>query len=411
MADGISESTLQESKANIEILNIWGNEPVQLAVTGKSGLGKSSFINAFRNLKPGDPGFATRNTTKHATVYKYPGNPKITLHDLPGFGSTKWPINKYGDNMELHKYDYVLIFFGNIEDNDIKIAKKLKEMKKPFCFVRSKIDIDFENPKNEGKPKAEAIKKIMSKSSDILGQKGLKEARIFALSIRNGMSGHFDELVLCIQHNLSKSKSNAVNMSMGGVLSIELIDNKYEILKERIWKVSLETAGLATVPVPGLSVLLNSALICNELWLYHKTFGFEQQTVKEISKDDCISQNLASSSIVKIDAAKEAIQQFISIQLETRGTLKAAQSVVGPFVPIIGPVVSGLTTYGATYILLNRVLDGCRDDAKLVYYHLRNSDFHVRFSILIKNRIGIVIDSAFTSSVVDRGLVPNFVKA
>jgi hypothetical protein len=59
---------------------------------------------------------------------------------------------------------YVLIFFGNIEDNDIKIAKKLKEMKKPFCFVRSKIDIDFENPKNEGKPKAEAIKKIMSKS-------------------------------------------------------------------------------------------------------------------------------------------------------------------------------------------------------------------------------------------------------
>jgi hypothetical protein len=62
-------------------------------------------------------------------------------------------------------------------------------------------------------------------------------------------------------------------MSMGGILSIELIDNKYQILKERIWTVSVKTAGLAAVPVPGLNVLLNSALICNELWLYHKTFG------------------------------------------------------------------------------------------------------------------------------------------
>jgi hypothetical protein len=168
----------------------------------------------------------------------------------------------------------------NIEDNDIKIAKKLKEMKKTFCFVRSKIDIDFENPKNEGKPKAEAIKKIMSKSFDILGQKGLKEARIFALSIRNGMSGHFDELVLCIQHNLSKSKSNAVNMSMGGILSIELIDNKYQILKERIWTVSVKTAGLAAVPVPG-------SVIYNHLLKFPLQFVVQTQMFCDITRVHC----------------------------------------------------------------------------------------------------------------------------
>jgi hypothetical protein len=37
--------------------------------------------------------------------------------------------------MELRQYDYVLIFVGNIEENDIEIAKKLKEMDKPICFV------------------------------------------------------------------------------------------------------------------------------------------------------------------------------------------------------------------------------------------------------------------------------------
>jgi GTP-binding protein EngB required for normal cell division len=52
-------------------------------VTGRSGTGKSTFINTIRGLKSGDPGFAktscTGYTTKRATVYEYPGNPKITL--------------------------------------------------------------------------------------------------------------------------------------------------------------------------------------------------------------------------------------------------------------------------------------------------------------------------------------------
>jgi hypothetical protein len=75
------------------------------------------------------------------------------------------------------------------------------------------------------------------------------------------------------------------------------------------------SAGLAAVPVPGVDVVLNLALICKELWLYHKTFGFEQQIVMDIIKADYISQKLTSSSIVKIGAANEAMQQFLLIEL------------------------------------------------------------------------------------------------
>jgi ABC-type dipeptide/oligopeptide/nickel transport system ATPase subunit len=45
-----------------EIMDEWKNEPVKLAITGKSGVGKSAFINAICNLKPGDPGFATTSS-------------------------------------------------------------------------------------------------------------------------------------------------------------------------------------------------------------------------------------------------------------------------------------------------------------------------------------------------------------
>jgi hypothetical protein len=77
-------------------------------------------------LKSGDPGFAASssigNTTTKPTIYEYPGNPKITLHDLPGFGTIEFPTNEYEKRMELDKYDYILIFVGNIEENDIKIV-------------------------------------------------------------------------------------------------------------------------------------------------------------------------------------------------------------------------------------------------------------------------------------------------
>jgi hypothetical protein len=74
------------------------------------------------NLKPGDPGFAASsssgNTTEKATVYEYPGNPKITLHDLPGFGSIEFPTNEYGKTMKLYEYVY-----ANFTDSFLQLSR------------------------------------------------------------------------------------------------------------------------------------------------------------------------------------------------------------------------------------------------------------------------------------------------
>ena len=346
-----------------EDLNNWRSEPVKLAVTGKSGVGKSSFINTIRNLKPGDPGFAASssfgNTTEKATVYEYPGNPKITLHDLPGFGSIEFPTNEYGKTMKLYEYDYILIFVGIIEENDLEIAKKLREMEKPFCFVRSKIDLDILNAKNDGESEKDAVEKIISKSLDNLKYAGFYKAKLFVISNRNRKIYQFNDLVSYIPKNLPALKCNAVMFSVLGEFTDDIINNKYQLLKDRIWKVLM--ALILDTPLTSQDRLFNTELIAKELLLYHNAFGFEQQSVKDILKDDSIRQKLNANFIVEIQPA--TMCDILLIELKN---LRTSWIRVDFF--------DTTMLMQEAVFLLNQVLERCRDDAKLVYSHIRNVD-------------------------------------
>ena len=369
-----------------ENLNNWRSEPVKLAVTGKSGVGKSSFINAVRNLKPGDAGFATTScsgsTTEKATVYKYPGNPKITLHDLPGFGTIKLPTNEYEKTMELHKYNYILIFVGNIEENDLEIAKKLKEMDKPFCFVRSKIDLDILSAKNDGESENDAVEKIISKSLVILEYAGFNKAKFFVISNHNRKIYQFNDLVSYIQRNVPALKCNAVMFSLFGEFTDDIINNKYLLLKDRLLKVVMASVVQDTPPIYSMDRLFNTELIVHELLLYHNTFEFEQQSVKDILKDDNIRQKLNANSIIEIQPTDKAMREFFIIELEKLGT----SGTRGPQVHSIDFIMS----MWPVFALLNQVLDSCRDDAILVYSHIRNVDVEVSFISLFTRTASLV---------------------
>jgi hypothetical protein len=69
-------------------------------------------------------------------------------------------------------------------------------------------------------------------------------------------------------------------------------------------------------------------------------------------------------------AANEAMRRLVITLLGKLGKLMVIESVFDLMCPILGSVLSGLTAGTVTYKLLTRILDGCRDDGKLVYSHL-----------------------------------------
>ena len=124
------------------------------------------------------------------------------------------------------------------------------------------------------------------------------------------------------------------------------MDIIYKQLKERALKISLTSKCLATKPISNMDKKSIISLICKELLSYRKAFGFEQQCVKNIFKDDHIRQKLNASSIVEIQPTDEAMHKFVENKFIESGE--------------------------DTLRLLNQVLDGCRDDDKLVCLHQRN---------------------------------------
>ena len=54
--------------------------------------------------------------------------------------------------MEISDYDFVFIFFdGVLGEDDVWLVRELRKLGKPFSLVRSKIEIDINNAKYDGK--------------------------------------------------------------------------------------------------------------------------------------------------------------------------------------------------------------------------------------------------------------------
>uniref|UniRef100_A0A3Q0S178 IRG-type G domain-containing protein n=1 Tax=Amphilophus citrinellus TaxID=61819 RepID=A0A3Q0S178_AMPCI len=160
------------------------NSPLNVAITGECGVGKSTFVNAFRGNKDEDEGGDVVETISKVTSYPHPIYPNVTLWDLPGIGSTVYPANEYLKRVEFEKFDFFIIISATrFKENDVKLAKKIQKMKKKFYFVRSKIDNDIRAAERmKGFNEEESLTQMREDCVKGLKGQGIKSPQVFLVS-------------------------------------------------------------------------------------------------------------------------------------------------------------------------------------------------------------------------------------
>jgi len=122
---------------------------INVAVAGRSGSGKSSFINTLRDLAPGDAGAAAVGvceTTMRPTCYDVPRMPSFKLWDIPGSDTKEFASETYVKAMGLTHFDMVVIIVQSpLVGTEQTITVELQRCGIPHFVVRSKVDIDIDN--------------------------------------------------------------------------------------------------------------------------------------------------------------------------------------------------------------------------------------------------------------------------
>ncbi|CAB4003800.1 interferon-inducible GTPase 5-like, partial [Paramuricea clavata] len=365
-------------------LDEWKNVKIRFGITGDSGTGKSTFINAirgyygkrielgkeesqnktylcFQGCKITDyendaAEVGVTETTRKPKEYTYPGKPKITLVDLPGIGTPNYPdLPTYCEKVDLEKYDTFLIFTADrFTQYDLKLAEKVKSLGKSFFLIRTKIDEALRSHRGKARIDKEAtLRKIRIYCMDNV--KGLisSEKEIFLIGNYDKEKWDFDCLVKTIGRALPIVQREGLILSLSD-LTRGCLNRKAMFLKARAVAVATISARNGVIPIPRWGAVLDAKLIRDTIEEYHIRLGLHDitsDTFEEFNKYEKVLQ------IYKFQSDEELL---LSLNSEAHGLRKVQE--VSKYIPILGTLIAG----SISFVLMSRYLERCVDELEVV---------------------------------------------
>lgn len=178
--------------------------PVSIFVTGDSGNGMSSFINALRIIGHEEDASAPTGvvrTTQTRAEYSSSHFPNVVLWDLPGLGATAQTVENYIEEMKFSTcHLFIIVASEQFSSNHVKLAKIIQSMGKRFYVIWTKLDRDLSTSVLS---EVRLIQNIQENIRENLQKVGVKEVPIFLVSNLDPLLHDFPELRKTLQTDLS----------------------------------------------------------------------------------------------------------------------------------------------------------------------------------------------------------------
>ncbi|XP_077602407.1 interferon-gamma-inducible GTPase 10-like [Crocuta crocuta] len=338
------------------------NAPLNIAVTGESGTGKSTFINALRGVGHEEDEAAPTGpveTTMQRTPYKHPEFPNVTLWDLPGIGTTRFQPQEYLEEMKFGEYDFFIIISATrFKINDVQLATAIGKMKKNFYFVRTKVDSDLHNLERS-KPttfnKDEILQRIRDDCVKHLQKANVSDPQVFLVSSLELSGYDFQNLETTLLRELPAHKRHIFMQYLPNITEAA-IDRKRDSLKQKVWMEALKAGASATIPLMGIISDNDVETLKENLTLYRFYFGLDDASLKIMAKDlnvsvEKLKENLMSPNLLSIEKDEESLGDKLLRYLEI-------------FCGINGGLIASGVYFRKVYYLQNYFLDTVVSDAK-----------------------------------------------
>ena len=268
-------------------------------------------------------------------------------------------------------YDFFLILSDSTfkEDNH-SLANKIRELKKPFFFVRTKIDVDiYNNQKRKGKPEEETKATVRKNIEDNLNEKTpQRNQKIYLISNFDKDLYDFPRLVVDVAKCLPEIKQQVLTFSLRS-FSTEILHLKMKHLRKRAWIASLKSGLAGLIPVPGLSFPINIGIMISEFKFYR------DQLIVPLVKDQGSFRingpdNFARWYFENIDIP--AALKYIKGAASRMGVVEGSLLVCGmigdevlKFIPFVGSILGAASSFTTMVIILRQRIKDVGEEAEL----------------------------------------------
>ncbi|XP_051036569.1 T-cell-specific guanine nucleotide triphosphate-binding protein 2-like [Phodopus roborovskii] len=338
------------------------NAPLSIAVTGETGAGKSTFINALRGIGHEEMESARSGvveTTIQREKYTHPKFPNVTIWDLPGVGSTTFKPEEYLKKMKFQEYDFFLIISATrFKENDAQLAKAIEKMKKNFYFVRTKIDSDLWNQKRctpRTYNKEEILVNIRKKCVEKLQEADVAFTRVFLVSSIEVAQFDFPQLESTLLKELPAHKRHIFMQCIPNITEAA-IDRRKDALKQKIWLEALKSGASATIPM--MSFFKDDVQELEKILLHYRScFGMDDKSLENVARD-------LSLPLEELESILKS-PHLLSCEMDESVGDKLVKYLEKIFAVTGGFIATGLY-FRKSYYIQNYFLDVVTDDAKIL---------------------------------------------
>ncbi|XP_077192563.1 interferon-inducible GTPase 5-like [Paroedura picta] len=370
MKEALDNNSLSDviKQSNIN-LNLLKNTTLDVAITGVSGVGKSSLVNALRGMTDFEEGAAetgTVETTMNAKGYPHPTFPKVTIWDLPGIGTPCFKAEEYLRKVNFERYDFFMILSSErFTTNDILLAREICNMNKKFYYVCTKVDRRVNSARRQQSFNEErTLETIRKYYCANLAKAGEFWPRVFLICSWDLNKYDFPLLQKTLENDLDDLKRYALITTMPN-LSREVLKRKKDAMEGLIWTLSLVSGAVGVIPIPGLSTVCDFGILVGTMIDFCKVFGLDEDSLHRLASRVGKPVPVLRSAIKKSEVANRITREFVT-RLWRRSTVcrtMTTAEIFLDFIPVLGSVFGGIGSFATTFYMLKSFLNDVEEDA------------------------------------------------